>query len=70
MSDVAITGAVARVNTRGFGFVRADQTGKEYFFHARECRGKDFAEVQEGDRVSFEVEVTPKGLAARSVEFV
>lgn len=62
-------GLVARDLTRekGYVFLR-DQTGEEYFAHARGFSPVDFFEsVKPGDAVSFKVSDTPKGVRARSV---
>lgn len=63
-------GVVQRlVSGRGFGFLRSD-AGIEYFFHAKELQNAEFAEVQSGMRVSFNVEKTDKGLRANTVSVI
>jgi CspA family cold shock protein len=51
---------------RGFGFIAAED-GKEYFFHRSGTDG-DFDRLQGGERVSFEVETSPKGPRAAKVQ--
>jgi cold shock CspA family protein len=50
-------------NERKYGFIRSRKLGKEVFVHADDL---DF-EPQEGTKVIFEVEKTPKGLRARRI---
>jgi CspA family cold shock protein len=54
------------VSERGFGFIAAED-GKEYFFHRSGTNG-DFDGLQGGERVSFEVETSPKGPRAAKVQ--
>jgi cold shock protein len=51
---------------RGFGFIAAED-GKEYFFHRSGTDG-DFDRLQGGERVTFEVEASPKGPRAAKVQ--
>jgi cold shock protein len=53
------------VPDRGFGFIAAED-GKEYFFH---CSGvHDFDTLLGGEKVSFEIEPSPKGPRANRVQ--
>ncbi|MEZ4891125.1 MAG: cold shock domain-containing protein [Crocinitomicaceae bacterium] len=49
--------------TKGFGFVVDDETGKEYFVHVTGLKDK----VTQNDKVSFEIEEGRKGLNAVNV---
>ncbi|MDA9262320.1 cold shock domain-containing protein [bacterium] len=49
--------------TKGFGFITPDEGGKDVFVHANGL----VDEIREGDKVSYEVEETPKGLNALNV---
>lgn len=65
-------GTVTRlVKDRGFGFIRDDDGGKEYFFHYTAVKrepGFAFDSMQEGKtRVEFEVGQSEKGLRAENV---
>jgi len=53
------------VSERGFGFIAAED-GKEFFFHKSGTEG-DFDSLMGGEKVSFEIETSPKGPRARSV---
>jgi len=50
--------------SKGFGFITPDEGGKDVFVHAS---GLDGTILNEGDKVSFEVEEGQKGLNAVNV---
>ena len=55
------------VSDRGFGFIAADD-GKEYFFHRTAVDGAaSFDSLQGGEKVTFEIEDSPKGPRANRV---
>lgn len=54
--------------TKGFGFLSSG--GKDYFIHYREIQKEGFKTLGEGDRVSFEPGVSPKGTVAKNVKIV
>jgi len=56
------------VSDRGFGFIAAED-GKEYFFH-RSGTDADFDRLQGGEKVTFQVEASPKGPRAAKVQVV
>jgi len=56
------------VSDRGFGFIAAED-GKEYFFHRSSTEG-NFDRLQGGEKVSFEIETSPKGPRAKTVRIV
>ncbi|MBI3627816.1 MAG: cold shock domain-containing protein [Candidatus Sungbacteria bacterium] len=60
-------GTVARKTDRGFGFIKVEGQEKDLFFHSKELKGVTFDELQEGDRVTFEVQDSPKGPNAVNV---
>jgi cold shock protein len=62
------TGTIKKVVAdRGFGFIAAED-GKEYFFHRDGLQASlDFDRLAIGERVSFEVEQSPKGPRATQV---
>lgn len=63
-----MTGTIARVTDRGFGFITpSDGSDKDLFFHARSLVGIEFDELREGDAVTYELEDGPKGPAAVNV---
>ena len=52
--------------TKGFGFIRDNQNGKEYFVHVTGCKDQ----INENDNVVFELKEGPKGLNAINVKLV
>lgn len=65
-------GIIARLRAdRGFGFIRHNDTKREYFFHCKEdlAPHMNFAALVEGDRVQFDVAPSPKGEKAVRVEY-
>jgi CspA family cold shock protein len=62
------TGTIKKVvPERGFGFIAADDT-KEYFFHRNALDASiDFDRLVGGERVTFEIEASPKGPRAERV---
>ncbi len=63
-----MTGKIARVTDRGFGFITPEGGNKDVFFHAQSLVGTTFDELREGDAVTFEIEEGPKGPAAINVQ--
>lgn len=62
-----MTGTIARLTPKGFGFIKPDEGEKDVFFHARSLVEVMYDDLREGDKVSFEVEEGPKGPAAANV---
>jgi CspA family cold shock protein len=62
------TGIIKKVVAdRGFGFIAAED-GKEYFFHRGGLDSSlDFDRLSGGERVSFQIEQSPKGPRANQV---
>lgn len=59
------TGTVKFFNvTKGFGFIRDDETGEEYFVHVSGLVDK----INENDNVTFELQEGRKGLNAVNVK--
>jgi CspA family cold shock protein len=52
--------------TKGFGFIREENSGTEYFVHATGLIDK----VRENDRVNFELREGRKGLNAVNVKLI
>ena len=62
------TGTVKFFNqAKGFGFIAPDDGGKDVFVHANDLNG---ATIDEGDKVTYEVEEGRKGLNAVNVAHV
>lgn len=61
-------GTITRLNSaRGFGFLTT-QEGAELFFHRSSVQEIPFSRLQVGDRVTFEVQHTPRGPRAGQVQ--
>lgn len=63
-----MTGKIARLTDRGFGFITPEDGDKDVFFHARSLDGIMYDELKEGDAVTFDLENGPKGPAATNVQ--
>ncbi len=63
-----MTGKIARLTDRGFGFITPDNGEKDVFFHARALDGIMYDDLKEGDAVTFDVENGPKGPSAANVK--
>lgn len=66
-------GTVIKKNEKGFGFIKVDGSAdgdKDLFFHSNELKNISFDQLQEGDKVSFEIGSSPKGPNALNVSKV
>ena len=54
-------------NAKGYGFIARD-TGGDVFVHQSAIQSSGFRNLQEGQRVQFEVTKGPKGLQANNVQ--
>ena len=62
-----MNGTIKRLMTeKGFGFVAAED-GNEYFFHQSACTETRFADLREGQAVTFQKGQGPKGPRAENV---
>ena len=55
------------VKDRKFGFISREGEEKDLFFHSGDLSGVTFEELNEGDKVTFEVVEGAKGPAAKNV---
>lgn len=61
-----MTGTVKFFNdSKGFGFITNDETGKDIFVHVSNLNG---VELREGDTVEYDEEEGRKGLVAANVQ--
>jgi CspA family cold shock protein len=63
-----MNGVIKKKIDKGFGFITVEGQEKDLFFHSKSLVGVTFDEIQEGDKVSFEVEDSPKGPNAVNVQ--
>lgn len=67
---MAQTGTIKKlVKDKGFGFIKDDASGTEYFFHRTGVvkNATPFDNLREGQAVVFETEESPKGPRATRV---
>ncbi len=62
-----MTGVIKSLKDKGFGFITADGLEKDLFFHMNALVDVHFDDLNEGDKVSFDTEESPKGLNAVNV---
>ena len=55
--------------SKGFGFIARDG-GEDVFVHHSAIQSEGYRQLEEGQRVEFEVETGPKGLKAVNVKTV
>lgn len=60
-------GVIARLMDKGFGFISREGEDKDIFFHSNDLVDVQFNDLNEGDKVTFEVAEGPKGLNAVKV---
>lgn len=53
-------------DSKGFGFITPDEGSKDVFVHLNGLKD----EIRDGDKVTYDVEDTPKGLSAINVRVV
>lgn len=61
---------IRRVRERRFGFIVADVTNEEFFYHADDLENVDFVALDEQDVVTFVPTAAPKGPRAVEVRRV
>jgi CspA family cold shock protein len=63
------TGTVKTVTGKGFGFIKVDGQEKDVFYHENSLEGElAMRKLQVGDKVTFDVEETEKGLNAANIQ--
>lgn len=65
------TGTVKRFNKiKGYGFIAPDDGGKEVFVHFSQVQMSGYKELQEGQRIRYELEKGERGEFATKVEVI
>jgi len=63
-----MTGTVKFYNdSKGFGFITNDETGKDIFVHVSSLNG---VELREGDKVEYDEEEGRKGVVAANLQVI
>lgn len=66
--DSMATGTVKWFDdAKGFGFIAPEDGSKDVFVHHTGILGDGFKSLSDGQQVEFDVQTTPKGLAASNV---
>ena len=55
-------------NSKGYGFIVADETGEDLFAHYSSIDTSGFKTLSENDPVEFEIQEGPKGLQAINIK--
>ena len=63
-----MNGVVQKKMLKGFGFITVEGEDKDYFFHGDSLVGLSFDDIQEGDKVTFDTQDSPKGKNAVNVK--
>ena len=63
-----MNGKIKTKTDKGFGFISREGEEKDLFFHSNDLEGVSFDELQEGAKVTFDVEQGEKGPAAKKVK--
>ncbi len=61
-------GSIKTLKEQGFGFITPEDGSKDIFFHSSALVGVQFTELNVGDMVEFETEMSPKGPRAAGVK--
>ena len=59
---------IKKIDHRGFGFIQADDSEDEIFFHFSELKDISFEEIKIGQKVEFEMKDDPRGAQAAEIK--
>ena len=59
---------IKKIDHRGFGFIQAEDSEDEIFFHFSELKEVSFEELKIGQKVEFEIKEDPRGPQASDVK--
>ncbi|MFV1917590.1 MAG: cold-shock protein [Patescibacteria group bacterium] len=63
-----MNGIIKTKTDKGFGFISREGEEKDLFFHSNDLSGVTFDELQEGEKVTFDVVDGEKGPSAKNVK--
>ena len=64
-----MNGVIKKLTDKGFGFITVEGQEKDLFFHGNSLVDVQFNELNEGDKVTFDLDESgPKGPAAVNVK--
>lgn len=63
-----MNGIIKKKTDKGFGFIKSEGQEKDLFFHSNSLSGITFDQLNEGDKVTFDTEDSPKGKNAVNVK--
>jgi len=63
-----MTGTIARLTDKGFGFIAVEGQEKDTFFHSSSLVGVSYDELRDGDAVTFDLEDSDRGPRAVNVK--
>lgn len=64
--EVIKVGTVTFLSEKGYGFITEEKSKENIFFHENNCN----EQIKKGNRVSFEIEKSPKGFSAMDIKIV
>ena len=67
MSEKALGTVKWFSRVKGYGFIQPDGGGDDIFVHYSSIVGEGFRNLEQGERVEYSLENTPKGLQAANV---
>ena len=63
-------GTIKRLNPKMFGFISQWEGKNDVFFHKNDLAGVEFEELNEGDKVTFDLGESPKWPKAINIQVI